>query len=444
MSRKQTLIRGTAVLTITSLATRFMGFFYRMFLSHTFGEENVGLYQLVFPVYALGISLSCAGTQLALSRCAAREVAAGHPEKARELLKTSLIFTFFISCAITIGIQQNADSIAQNFLHDSRCSELLILLSYAFPFASIHSCICGYSLGLKQTRIPAVSQLFEQIFRILSVFLICIYRSRHQQTISVAFAVAGLALGEIAASLYCLYAVRRPKKKTKHVLPDTPLSPTGFCHHFRTLFQHALPLTASRVLLNILQSIEAVSIPVCLQYYGMPVSQSLQTYGVLTGMALPCILFPSAVTNAISSMLLPTVAELQETKDRRKLRSVIVKITCSCIFLGCFCCIVLLIFGNWIGTFLFKSTLAGSFILTLAWICPFLYTNTVLLSTLNGLGKTTYSFLINFLSLGIRIVGVFLFIPAAGISGYLAGLLVSQIFLFLCCILRLAAYTSKC
>ena len=56
MSRKQALIRGTAVLTVTSLSTRFMGFFYRMFLSHTFGEENVGLYQLVFPVYALGIS----------------------------------------------------------------------------------------------------------------------------------------------------------------------------------------------------------------------------------------------------------------------------------------------------------------------------------------------------------------------------------------------------
>ena len=43
MSRKQALIRGTAVLTVTSLSTRFMGFFYRMFLSHTFGEENVGL-----------------------------------------------------------------------------------------------------------------------------------------------------------------------------------------------------------------------------------------------------------------------------------------------------------------------------------------------------------------------------------------------------------------
>ena len=89
MSRKQALIRGTAVLTVTSLSTRFMGFFYRMFLSHTFGEENVGLYQLVFPVYALGISLSCAGMELALSRCVAQGSSGRqNAEKARELLKT--------------------------------------------------------------------------------------------------------------------------------------------------------------------------------------------------------------------------------------------------------------------------------------------------------------------------------------------------------------------
>lgn len=138
MSRKQALIRGTAVLTVTSLSTRFMGFFYRMFLSHTFGEENVGLYQLVFPVYALGISLSCAGMELALSRCVAREAAAGRMQKARELLKTSLIFTFFISCMISLFIRQNADTIALTFLRDSRCSSLLFLFI-------LHISICIHS-----------------------------------------------------------------------------------------------------------------------------------------------------------------------------------------------------------------------------------------------------------------------------------------------------------
>ena len=59
MSRAHTLIKGTLILTMTGLATRMMGFFYRIFLSHAFGEEGVGLYQLIFPVYALDFSYLC-------------------------------------------------------------------------------------------------------------------------------------------------------------------------------------------------------------------------------------------------------------------------------------------------------------------------------------------------------------------------------------------------
>ena len=49
------LIKGTFILTVTGLLTRFMGFFYRIFLSHTFGAVQVGLYQLIFPFMLLAI-----------------------------------------------------------------------------------------------------------------------------------------------------------------------------------------------------------------------------------------------------------------------------------------------------------------------------------------------------------------------------------------------------
>ena len=61
------LFRGAAVLTAAGLITRIMGFFFRIFLSHAFGEENVGLYQLIFPVYALCLSVSTFGIQTAVS-----------------------------------------------------------------------------------------------------------------------------------------------------------------------------------------------------------------------------------------------------------------------------------------------------------------------------------------------------------------------------------------
>ena len=45
--KKNTLITGTIILTVTGLASRLIGFFYRIFLSRLFGEENMGIYQLI-------------------------------------------------------------------------------------------------------------------------------------------------------------------------------------------------------------------------------------------------------------------------------------------------------------------------------------------------------------------------------------------------------------
>ena len=96
-----------------------------------------------------------------------------------------------------------------------------------------------------------------------------------------------------------------------------------------------------------------------------------------------------------------------------------------------------LLFGRFIGSTLFHSTLAGSLILTLAWICPFLYTNSTLVSILNGLGHTASSFFVNTVGLLLGIASVFFLIPLAGIRGYLWGLLGSQLTITLLCLWEL-------
>ena len=178
---------------------------------------------------------------------------------------------------------------------------------------------------------------------------------------------------------------------------------------------------------------EAVSIPGCLKLYNRSTAEALSIYGVLTGMALPCILFPSAITNSVSIMLMPTVAELQVTDQASRIRKLLKKVLGACFFMGLSCCLLFLIFGRMIGHLLFASDLAGDFMITLAWICPFLYVNGSLISVLNGFGKTSTSFSINMIGLAIRIASVFFAIPAFGIQGYLLGLLISQLAVSLCC-----------
>lgn len=435
---KNAIIKGTFILTATGILTRFIGFFFRSFLSHAFGEEQMGLYQLIFPIYALCFSLSSAGVETALSRCVARKISQGKKKEADAMLYQALFVSISLSLLLVILVRKCAAFLSIYILGDLRCEELLSTLVFALPFASIHSCIVGYYLGQKKTKIPAISQLIEQLVRVGAVYITYqLYIHNNSQT-SIWIAVVGLAIGEIASAIFCArYFSARPHLR---------LSPSVFYQRKdlgKELFALAIPLTSTRILMNLLQSVESISIPLCLQKYGYTNSEALGTYGVLTGMALPCIMFPTALTNSVSTMLLPTVAEIQAEDNLVRLKLLIRKVIFFGFGIGTICGIVFLFFGSLAGTLLFNSTLAGNFMQTLAWICPFMYMNTTLLSILNGLGKANSSFINNVCGLAVRISGVWFGIGMFGMNGYLWGLLISQLLISVLCIFQLGLYIEK-
>ncbi len=425
MSRKRTFIKGTFILTITGILSRCIGFAYRIFISQRFGAEGLGLYQLIFPVYALCYAFSTAGIETSIARTISSKVALHEYEKAKTFLLSSMLCSFTLSLLCTLVLQYFATPISTLFLKDSRTFDLLIILSYTFPFASIHSCIVGYYMGLKQTVIPSISQLLEQFFRVGSIFLLYNWYLANGYACSISLAVVGLLIGEIIAAFITVFFVTRKNNS----IFSTPLTLSIFKDNLRELLPMATPLTANRLVLNILSSIEAISIPSQLQVFGYSSNEALSVYGVLIGMALPCILFPTALTSAVSSMLLPTVAEIQTQDNKKEIKHLVTRTTQYGTLLGLFCLISFFIFSDLIGVMLFQNTQVSFYLKTLAWLCPFLYLNTNLLTIINGLGKPTLTFALNVCSLLIRIVSIYILIPKVGILGYLLGLLVSQIFI---------------
>ena len=293
MSARHKLFRNAAILTIAGFISRIFGFLFRIFLSRSFGEESVGLYQMIFPLYILCLSLSTAGLQTAVSRITAEKTALGHNKEADGVLTAALCLAVVISLIEILVIQDQAGSIAGSLFGDDRCMELILIISYALPFAAVHSCICGRSLGLGDTMLPVASQLIEQCVRILTVVLLWIFLRTCGLTPSIRLAAAGVVAGEMAAALFTVRGLRLQRPVRAGI---------------RELFAFSAPLTANRTALTLLQSIEAVSIPASLIRYGMSATQAVSLYGVLTGMALPCILFPSALTGSVSTVLLPAVS----------------------------------------------------------------------------------------------------------------------------------------
>lgn len=426
---KNPIIIGTAILTATGLISRIIGFFYRIFLSNTIGEEGMGIYQLIFPVSSICFAICAASIQTAISRFVAAEFSSDRHYKQRNVLKAGLLLTMVLSFTTTALVYSFAKPIATYLLLEPRCEGLLRILALSVPFVSIHSCFCGYYYGLKKANIPAFSQMVEQIIRVISVWIIWKICLEKGVNLTAAGAVAGSLISDIAAVIYLLLAFfwteATPIKEKKEA------STRYFFPMIKQISLMAAPLTANRLVLNIMQSAEAVLIPSRLKMYGMTSEQALSVYGVLTGMAMPFIFFPSALSNSVSVMLLPAIAEAQSQGSDRQIQKATGTNIRFCLWLGILFTAVFLLFGSQMGIYIFDSKLAGKFITILAWLCPFMYLTTTMGSILNGLGKTSTIFTHNMISLSIRLSIVVFLIPKYGILAYLWGMLLSQLILAL-------------
>ena len=425
--RTHTLIAGTLFLTAAGLLSRVLGFFYRIYLSRIIGAEGLGIYQMVFPVYGICFSLCAGSIQTAISRFTAAD-----PPRARHTLFTGFVISFSIAMLLSLALWTHSDFIAIHILKEPRCAPLLPPLSLAVPCTAVHACICGYYYGKEQVQIPATAQLLEQCIRIFSVFLIATHYLKHGREITVLAAVSGLVVGEAASavfSLSCFLFFHHSKKSLHTGFQNHSSGFSGFLSTAGPLMALALPLMANRLVMNLLQSAEAILIPNQLTRFGLTQSQSLSIYGVLTGMAMPFILFPSSIVNSLAVILLPSVARYQSEGNTNLIeKNLYLSFRCS-LYMGILCIGIFTVFGEDLGILVFQNKDAGTFITILAWLCPFLYLATTTSSVLNGLGKTTAAFIHHLLALLVRLGFVYFGIPKFGILAVLWGMLAGELFL---------------
>lgn len=443
--KKNILITGTLLLTFTGLISRVIGFFYRIYLSRMIGEEGMGIYQLLAPVMALTFSLTAAGIQTSISKHTAAYFAKKEPLSSFSILLCGLVLSVSLSILTGLFLFKYSSIIATKYLLEPRCSSFIQIYALSIPFAAVHSCINGYYYGLKKTLFPSITQLAEQFIRVISVFLLFDFFQNRDLKFSISIVITGLVLGEIVSCIISFVALIFESGKYKRCFQAqikggaSNLS-NSILNSLKPLLLLACPLSLNRITLNFLQSCEAVYLPEKMCSFGLSTSEALSTYGVLTGMALPMILFPQALTGSISVLLLPYVSEAQAQQNKKQISKAIGKCTSFCLLLG-FCALTFFyLSAPLIGTHVFHSDESGLFIRALSFLCPFLYLSTILTSILNGLGKAVHAFFINVLAVIIRLFSVFFLVPYYGIRAYLIAMLISQIIHCLCNFLALRTY----
>lgn len=409
-SLKNPLLIGTALLTLAGSISRIMGFFYRIFLSRTIGAEGLGLYHLITPVLAISFAITCAGFQTAISKY----VASTTKEK-NNFLIAGMIPAVILSGIIAFFIYKNSLWISINILGDYRCSMLLKVASYSLVPSSVHSCINGYFYGLKKTSVPALSQLVEQLVRIVSVYIFAVVLARENISITPVHAVWGIVLSEFAGMIFSLLFIDK-------------ITINSSWENIKLILMMAFPLCTNYLLINLCSSLENILIPKQLNMFGYSSNDSLSIYGVLSGIAVPVILFPGVLFNSVCVMLLPAISEAHARKETEKINQIINLTTAFGLITGFVCTFCFLIFADYIGSTIFSSDMACNFIKRLCWLSPFMYLSGMLGSILHGLGQPKNVLFANLLSSAIKISAILILVPQYGINAYLWGLLIANIF----------------
>lgn len=421
---KKNLKQNAFILTVAGFIVKSIGFIYRIYIANSIGAEGMGLYQLVLPIYNLVLLGLTAGVGIAVARLVAEETARGNPKNANRIAIFTGTAIFAAAAAVVTVLYFNLDFVVNMLIGDIRTKSALLWILPAIPFIAAITSLKGYFYGKQEVVPNALSQIAEQVVKLMVVFTIADLFSQGDMERKCLFATIGMITGEIANVLVVFLAFQFRKGKKAASLRGQLLRKRDIG---KTLLGISLPITANRLILSLLGTVEFIWIPQRLAIFGMTNAEALAEYGKLTGMASPVITFPSMLTAALATALVPAIAEAAALKrmngaNRQISRSIRLTLVLGFLFTSLF-----LAFGRDISEIIYPGQNVGQMMFLLSFTGVFFYLQQTLLGVLNGLGKEKETLKHSMITSVLRLGFVWFGIPAFGINAYILSLVVTNL-----------------
>jgi len=406
-------------MTVVNLIMRCTAVGFNAFLTSKIGSSGMGLFQLIITVYTLATTFSSAGIKLATTRVAV-EINILNKNDMNKSVSMCVKYAGICGCIIGIFLYIFSDYIAEYWISDIQTVLPLRILSLSLPFVAMSAALGGYFTAIEKIPQFSTVQLLEQFFKI-SVVALLIFKYKNMNAFQSCIAVvAGMTAAEIFSfTLSLLLKIKTiPKKTNKEQI-----------NLFRML-RVALPDAAGTCVRSILLTIEHLLIPKGFRKSGEGAESSLAAYGNIHGMALPILLFPSAVLSSLASLLIPHLAKRNEIGDKKSIDYLVSKNLKRTFFFSVICAVFCAVFAPFISQLIYKSNEAVMYIRILSPLVPVMYMDMITDGMLKGLDQQIYSMRYNIIDALFCVVMVYTVLPVYSVKGYIFILYASEIINF--------------
>ena len=380
---KQTFLQGALILIIAGMITRFLGFINRIVMARLMGEEGIGLYMMALPTFFLIMTLTQLGLPIAISKRVAEADAVGDQAKIKRILVVSLTLTGILSIVFTIVLILAAPLIASTLLTDERTLLPLLAISPIVPIIALSGVLRGYFQGKQNMKPQSISQVIEQMVRIICVAFFIKLLLPYGVEYAAAGAMVSVILGEFVSLLYMVHNFKS-KKRIKVRKSFFTYLKSGR-KTLSELFSIALPSTASRMIGSISNFLEPIIVAQSLAIAGVGTALATKQYGELTGYVLPLLFLPTFITHSLAIALVPNIAEAEATQNKKLIHYRIHQSIRISFASGALATIVLILFSSQILTYMYGTANASALILFMAPFYIFMYIQSPLQAALQAL-----------------------------------------------------------
>lgn len=297
---RQSFWRGAAWLTIGALTSKLLGAVYRIFLPRLLGDTGVGLFQMAYPLYAVALALSVSGIPIALSKRTAELRTHGRSEEAETLSNWALAALGVFGLVLAGLMEISSGFLATSVFHEPRARGPIAALAPALFLVALQAGLRGYFQGQQEMRPTAVSQILEQLIRVIVMFPLALWLLPRGISAAASGATLGAPAGAVAGLIYLAWRQRPKPFRLTRPIPWLGLGRLG---------QIAAPMAMAALLFPLMLLVDSMVVPIQLMHAGFTTNAATAAYGRLSGEAMPLVNLTLILGAALAVSLVPAIAE---------------------------------------------------------------------------------------------------------------------------------------
>lgn len=328
--KKQSFMKGVAVVLISQLVIKLFGFLYRVILTNIEGFQDVGnsYYSSGYKVYIFILALATTGVPSAIGKLVSEKVAIGDRKGAHRIFKISLMLFTTIGIVFSLLLFLTSEYIADSVLANPGVKYTLATLSPAVLFVSIAAVFRGYFVGLGNMSAHSIAQIIEQIINSVLSVVFVLMLAGHTPEIMAMGSTAATAVSTLVALLY-LYIYYKMNKE--QIWEDVRLSgkfdEERIKKIIKDIFKYTIPIAITSVVSSLVGMVDLVTVVdgLTTYYQNLGVQDALlvanEKFGIISGKVDILVSIPFALNVAIVTPLMPAISAHMARKETSQAQS---------------------------------------------------------------------------------------------------------------------------